>query len=113
MGGTVRMWMALVVAAALEVGGDYLVRRGRLEPDARVGWTALGMTLLASYGVAVTYWWDGTFGKLLGVYVAVFFVVSQVWGALVEREDVLTTPRLVGGALIVVGGALIQWWQPR
>jgi hypothetical protein len=36
--------------------------------------------LLAAYGFAVNIFWHGDFSKLLGLYVVVFFVVSQVWG---------------------------------
>jgi small multidrug resistance family-3 protein len=101
-------WLALIVAAALEVAGDYLVRKGL---PANIGLLALGGALLVAYGLAVNLWWRGDFSKLLGLYVAVFFVVSQVWGVCLEHER-LDAPRLVGGALIVGGGLIIQLWRP-
>ncbi|HVN32549.1 MAG TPA: hypothetical protein VMT45_11245 [Thermoanaerobaculaceae bacterium] len=109
MGMDVKTWVALLVAALCEVGGDYAIRVGRLHPDWRLWPTAAGMVLLAAYGIAVTYWWEGAFGKLLGVYVAVFFLMSQAWGAAMEGEHVFAVSRIAGGILIVARGALIQW----
>jgi drug/metabolite transporter (DMT)-like permease len=67
------------------------------------------MALLGAYGVAVTYWWEGEFSKLLGLYVAFFLVVSQLWGVLAEHEDI-TPAKALGGILVVIGGCLIQLW---
>ena len=50
------------------------------------------------------------FGELLGLYVAVFFVVAQILAVLVFREKV-TPPILAGGALIVTGGLVITFWR--
>jgi len=52
--------------------------------------------------------WD--FSRLMGVYIAVFFVVSQVMSVVVFRER-LHAPALVGGALIVTGGLLLTFWH--
>jgi small multidrug resistance family-3 protein len=100
--------LALIAAAAFEVGGDYLIRIG-LPRD----WPRMlsGALLLALYGFAVNLYWRGDFSRLLGVYVVVFFVVSQAWGVLAEHERI-DLPRLVGGALIVTGGLLIQLSAP-
>ena len=67
------IWLAFVAAAILEVGGDALIRKGLRGS----GWAAIaaGCVVLACYGLMVnTVKWD--FSKLLGVYVAVFAVVS-------------------------------------
>lgn len=97
--------IALVAAAVLEVMGDYFIRQGL-----RDGWgrMAVGAIALASYGFAVNIWWHGDFSKLLGLYVVVFFVVSQVWGVSLENEH-LDAARLVGGGLIILGGLIIQF----
>jgi len=97
-----------VVAAVLEVWGDQLVRQG-LE----TGWgrVVAGGFALAFYGVAVNVWWRGDFSQLLGVYVVIFFLMSQLWGVAFFGER-LDAPRLAGGALIVAGGAVVQWWRP-
>jgi drug/metabolite transporter (DMT)-like permease len=67
------------------------------------------MALLA-YGatVNVPQW---SFGRLLGVYVALLFLVAQLiaWFAFDQRP---TLPTLAGGALIVAGGLLMSFWSP-
>jgi small multidrug resistance family-3 protein len=99
--------LLLVLAAILEVGGDALVRwglKGKQWPG-----LALGAAVLFGYGLSVNFpKWD--FGRLLGVYIAVFFVVSQIISATFFREKI-STPILVGGALIVAGGILIAVWR--
>jgi len=69
----------------------------------------IGAVVLFAYGVAVNAPpWD--FGRLLGVYVTLFFLVAQVINLVVfgVRPDL---PVLVGGALIVAGGLTITFWQ--
>jgi drug/metabolite transporter superfamily protein YnfA len=100
--------LALTVAAIFEVWGDHLIRKG-LPRDA--GRLLLGALVLAAYGFAVNLWWRGDFSKLLGLYVVFFFLASQLWGVAFEGEHI-DTPRIVGGALIVMGGLVIQWWRP-
>ena len=98
----------LVVAALLEVAGDYLIRIGLMAR----GWPTMivGALFLASYGFAVNVHWRGEFGKLLGLYVVVFFLASQAWGVAVDGERI-DAARAVGGALIVAGGCVIQFWR--
>jgi hypothetical protein len=104
-------YLILTIAAVLEAGGDAIVRKGLHAPSgpARVGIFALGAAVLFAYGVTVNSPpWD--FGKLLGVYVTLFFVVAQIvnfifFGA---RPDL---PILLGGALIVAGGLVITLWR--
>ena len=98
----------LVLAALLEVAGDYVIRKG-LAPLSVLTMLA-GGALLALYGVAVNVHWRGEFGKLLGLYVVVFFLASQAWGVAVDGERIDVT-RAVGGTLIVAGGAVIQFWR--
>ena len=101
-------FVALMLAAMLEVWGDYLIRKGLPQDWSRM---LCGALSLAAYGFAVNLWWRGDFGKLLGLYVVLFFAVSQACGILVEHER-LDAPRIVGGILILTGGAVIQWWRP-
>jgi len=94
----------LVVAAALEIGGDAAIRAGLVRSQWQ--WLAVGIVLLATYGFAVNGTPAVDFGRVLGLYIAVFFVVSQVISAVVfgERPAV---GLLAGGALIVMGGVVI------
>jgi drug/metabolite transporter superfamily protein YnfA len=100
--------LALFAAAALEGGGDYFIRIGLPRHWSRM---LFGALLLALYGFAVNLFWRGDFSRLLGAYVVIFFAVSQLWGALAEHERI-DMPRIVGGALIVAGGLVIQLWTP-
>ena len=103
--------LLLLLAALLEVGGDALVRAGMRGEGAaaRAGLIAAGAAALLAYALAVNGpAWD--FGKSLGVYVALFFIAAQAvdFAAFGVRPDL---PLVVGGALIVAGGAVITLWR--
>jgi drug/metabolite transporter superfamily protein YnfA len=97
--------LAIFVAAAmLEVGGDAVVRMGLRGQK----WVliAAGCLMLAVYGVVVNLVkWD--FSRLLGVYVAVFALLSVLAGRFWFRETVPLSTWL-GLGLIVLGGLVIQ-----
>ncbi len=101
----------LAVAAALEAGGDALVRAGLHAPalGARIAWIAAGAAALTAYAVAVNApAWD--FGRSLGVYVALFFIAAQ----LINKAAfgvAPTLPIVVGGALIAAGGLTVTFWR--
>jgi small multidrug resistance family-3 protein len=97
----------LVLAAALEVGGDALMRLG--VKNARPVGFILGAITLFLYGLVVNLP-DWNFGKLLGVYIAVFYVVSQVVSVAAFHEK-LKAPALAGGALIISGGLILALWR--
>jgi hypothetical protein len=104
-------FLVLVVAASLEVLGDSFFQSGlyRSTGTSRTVWFVLGIAVLGCYGLFVNLpQWD--FGKLLGVYVALFFVVAQVVAKLRFQQSP-TTPILVGGGLIVAGGLVITFWK--
>src|SRR5580700_3270023 len=107
----VTAYLLLLLAAALEAGGDALVRIGLPSPSmtTRIGLFAAGALVLFAYGVTVNSPpWD--FGKLLGVYVTLFFVVAQIINLLVFHVRP-SLPVLVGGAFIAFGGLLITFWR--
>jgi small multidrug resistance family-3 protein len=92
----------LVVAAALEVGGDALVRMGL---EGRSYWIAAGAITLLIYAVMVNK--SGLdFNRLMGIYIAVFFLVSQLISFLAFKQ-VPDDRLLLGGGFIVTGGILI------
>jgi small multidrug resistance family-3 protein len=103
--------LILLLAAILEAGGDALVRTGLHGQTLalRVGLFVAGAAVLFAYGVVVNSPpWD--FGKLLGVYVTLFFVVAQVINLVffgVRPE----APILVGGAMVVSGGLVMTLWR--
>ncbi|MBV8884454.1 MAG: hypothetical protein JO235_10725 [Chroococcidiopsidaceae cyanobacterium CP_BM_RX_35] len=104
--------LLLFVAAVLEAGGDALVRTGLHSSllVKRTEFLLLGGFVLFSYGVVVNLLdWD--FGRLLGVYVTLFFLVAQLinYFGFGQKPSVAI---LVGGALIVGGGLIISFWKP-
>jgi small multidrug resistance family-3 protein len=91
-----------VLAAALEVGGDALIRIGLRGPGY---WLAAGALILFTYGVLVNL--SGLdFNRLMGIYIAVFFVVSQLISFIMFKQ-VPDNRILLGGGFIVTGGLLI------
>jgi hypothetical protein len=52
--------------------------------------------------------WD--FGKLIGVYVGVFFLMAQIVNR-IRFGHWPTPPLFAGGALIVAGGLVIAFWK--
>ena len=102
----------LALAAWLEAYGDsfFQVSFYRSSGMGRLVAFAAGTLVLAAYGAMVNVpRWD--FGKLLGIYVVLFFVMAQVM-AKVRFGQSPTTPIYAGGALIVAGGLLIAFWKP-
>src|SRR5262249_13821930 len=98
-------WLVFVAAALLEVGGDAGVRHGLRGG----GWVFLvgGGLMLAGYGLVVNLvQWD--FSKLLGVYVAVFALVSVMAGRFVFGEKV-PPATWAGLGIVVLGGLVIQF----
>ena len=50
------------------------------------------------------------FGRLIGAYVATFFAVAQVINLIAFRTSP-SLPIIVGGLLIIAGGAVITLWD--
>ena len=97
-------WLIFVAAAILEVGGDATIRKGLTASN--FTYVAGGFLMLGCYGLVVNLVeWD--FSKLLGVYVAIFAVVSILWGRFIFKEHIPTSTWL-GLAVIVVGGLIAQ-----
>ena len=97
----------LALAAALEAGGDALMRAGLHSHGMRVRvlFFAAAALALFAYGFAVNAPpWD--FGKLLGLYVTFFFVFAQgiAW---VFFKQAPSASVVIGGVLILAGGAVI------
>ena len=98
-------FFALIAAAILEVGGDAFIRKGMRGSG--IPLILLGCLVLSCYGVVVNLVrWD--FSKLLGVYVAVFAVVSVLTGQFIFKEAVPPST-WIGLAVIVCGGCIIQF----
>jgi drug/metabolite transporter superfamily protein YnfA len=93
----------LILAAALEVGGDALVRIGL---GGRTYFIAAGGITLLLYGILVNK--SGLdFNRLMGIYIAIFFLVSQVISFIVFKQ-IPDDRMLLGGGFIVAGGLVIM-----
>ncbi len=102
----------LLVATLLESSGDAVVRVA-LHHHAgviRVGLFTGGAMLLFGYGTALNLA-PLDFGRVVGLYIATLLVVWQFVNFIVFRS-VPTLPTLVGGALVIAGGAIITYWKP-
>lgn len=98
-------WLIFVVAALLEVGGDAAMRRGLRGRS--LLFIMAGAVILSGYGLVVnTVKWD--FSKLLGVYVAVFAIISVLAGRFLFKE-VVPWSTWVGLIVIIIGGMVIQF----
>ena len=100
----------LLFAAALEAGGDAVIRVGLHTNTAwhRSVLFAAAAIILFGYGLTVNAPpWD--FGKLLGLYVFFFFfVIAQLISWLFFKQIPSPTV-LIGGSLIVAGGIVISF----
>ncbi len=103
--------LILLLAAVLEAGGDAILRYAlhRNSASARLAAFGLGAIVLFGYGFLVNSPpWD--FGRLLGIYVVFFFLIAQAisWLFFAQRPS----PGIcAGGALIVIGGAIVAAFQ--
>ncbi len=96
----------LLVAAVLEMGGDAAIRQGLVRSGWE--WLVFGCTALIAYGFVVNMDRAVQFGQLMGIYIVVLFVVSQVLsvGFFAERPPPSV---ILGGLLIVCGGLLVHF----
>ena len=102
----------LVLATAMEVSGDALVRTGILQAQgrAKLAYFVIGACLLFGYGFALNSA-PTSFEKVAGIYIATLFVMWQIV-SFVAFRTIPSLPTLVGGVLIVGGGLLVAFWQP-
>jgi drug/metabolite transporter superfamily protein YnfA len=102
---TLVAWMLFIAAAVLEVGGDAVIRTGLKGRN--LGLIAAGCLALGGYGLVVNMVkWD--FSRLLGVYVALFALVSILCGRFVFKENIPFSTWL-GLVFIMIGGLIIQF----
>jgi hypothetical protein len=98
----------LAIAAFLEAYGDSCFQSAlyRTSGISRALAFVGGALSLAAYGLVVNApRWE--FGKLLGIYVVLFFLLAQIV-ARVKFGQPTTLPILIGGAFICAGGVIIS-----
>jgi small multidrug resistance family-3 protein len=99
----------MTVAAFLETYGDSCFQSAlyRASGMSRTFAFVGGALSLAAYGLVVNApRWE--FGKLIGVYVVIFFLLAQIV-ARIRFGQAPTPGILIGGALIVAGGVVISF----
>jgi small multidrug resistance family-3 protein len=102
----------LVIATLLEVSGDAVVRMAIYNHVGaiRIALYLVGAALLFGYGSFLNLA-PIEFGRVVGLYIATLFVVWQVINFIAFRT-LPTMPILVGGVLVIAGGAIITFWKP-
>ncbi len=102
----------LLAATILEVSGDAVVRMAIYNHVgvARLGLLLAGALLLFGYGTFLNLA-PLQFGQVVGLYLATLFVVWQIINFLAFRA-LPTLPSILGGALIIAGGAIVTFWRP-
>jgi hypothetical protein len=102
----------LLIATILEVSGDAVIRAGLYNHAGlmRLGLFLLGALLLFGYGSFLNLA-PFEFGQVVGLYIATLFVVWQVINFVAFRT-LPTPPILLGGVLIIAGGAIASFWKP-
>jgi hypothetical protein len=101
----------LIVATVLEVSGDAVVRVAIYNHTGpiRLALFVAGAALLFGYGSFLNLA-PVEFGRVVGLYIATLFIVWQVINFVAFRT-VPTLPIVIGGALVIAGGAIITFWQ--
>jgi hypothetical protein len=102
----------LLAATILEVSGDAIVRSAIYNHGgfARFGLFLAGAALLFGYGTLLNLA-PLEFGQVVGLYLATLFVVWQVINFVAFRT-LPTLPIILGGVLVIAGGAIITFWKP-
>lgn len=110
MPDSLRSILLFVGAAALEIGGAWLVWQGYREHRG-VAWIGAGVVALAAYGFVATFQPDPHFGRILAAYGGVFVTGSLAWGVVADgfRPDRYD---LIGAAVCLLGVAIVMY-APR
>ena len=106
-----RIILFLIAATVLEAFGDAVVRLG-IGQTAWLPRSALflaGALLLFGYGLSLNLA-PIEFGRVVGLYIATLFIVWQLVNLIVFRSPP-GMPVWFGGALIVVGGLIVTFWD--
>jgi hypothetical protein len=102
----------LLVATTLEVSGDAVVRMAIYNHAGviRIALFLAGAALLLGYGSFLNLA-PLEFGRVVGIYIATLFMVWQLINFVAFRTFP-KMPIVVGGGLVVAGGAIISFWNP-
>ena len=101
----------VLIATVLEVVGDAIIRTSIYNHTgtARIGLMLVGAVLLFGYGFTLNLA-PVEFNQVVGLYISTLFVVWQTVNVIVFRTFP-TTPILIGGFFIVIGGLIVTFWK--
>jgi hypothetical protein len=104
-------FLVLAIAAYLEVQGDACFQSGLYHSSGakQIGWFVAGTVVLVCYSLFLNSS-QIDFGKLLGIYVVLFFLVAQIVAGLQFHQSP-SKPIYVGGAFVVIGGLIMTLWK--
>ena len=104
-------FLVLAIAAYLEVQGDACFQSGLYHSSGvkQVGWFVAGTVVLVCYSLFLNSS-RIDFGKLLGIYVVLFFLAAQVVARLQFHQSP-SKPIYVGGAFVAIGGLIMALWK--
>jgi len=109
MSSIVQSVVLFLLAGLAEIGGGYLVWLWlRDHRSLYIG--LLGFVVLIIYGIIPTFQ-QASFARTYAAYGGVFIILSLLWGWGFDgqRPD---RPEIIGGAICLVGVAIIMYW-PR
>jgi len=101
--------LLFLVAGLCEIGGGWLVWQW-LREGRNVFWGLIGAFALILYGIIPTLQ-PSHFGRVYAAYGGFFIVLSLVWGWMLDG-DVPDFFDILGGAVSLLGVAIIMYW-PR
>ena len=104
-------FLVLAIAAYLEVQGDACFQSGLYHASGmkQIVWFGAGAVVLVCYSLFLNSS-KIDFGKLLGIYVVLFFLVAQIVARLQFHQSP-GKPIYLGGAFIVAGGLIMTLWK--
>jgi hypothetical protein len=103
--------VVLALAAYLEVQGDACFQSALYHSSGakQAGWFIAGAVVLVCYSLFLNSS-RIDFGKLLGIYVVLFFLVAQIVAKLQFHQSP-GKPIYLGGAFVVAGGLIMTLWK--
>jgi hypothetical protein len=104
-------FLVLAIAAYLEVQGDACFQSGLYHSSGmkQIVWFGAGAVVLVCYSLFLNSS-KIDFGKLLGIYVVLFFLVAQIVARLQFHQSP-SKPIYLGGAFVVAGGFIMTLWK--
>ena len=106
-----KIFLFVLAATIFEAAGDAILRIALHSHSwhLRASYFVAGALLLTLYGSSLNLA-PVEFGKVVGLYVALLYIVFQVANYIAFKAKP-TLPVFVGGTLIVAGGLLVILWQ--